>query len=167
MNKAFNFIGRIVLTILTVLLIGYGWAFLEIKILLRPYPELFGLVFYHQGDSTMISSFAEDDIVVVKKDAEYTAGDKIMYMTEDSEYFIRNVTNTSAERVALSCDNCKLESEEISSSSVIGKAIGKINNFGKFIKFFKQKWFLITLAVVGFSFVIVSQYIHETPKKIN
>lgn len=167
MNKIFNFFGRVALTILTILLIGYGWAFFEIKILLKSNPELFGFIFYQQTDSTMISTFSEDDVVVIKKDANYQIGDKIMYMTEDNDYYIRNVTNVSDERVNLSCDNCKLENEEVSKNAVIGKAVGKINSFGKFIKFFKQKWFLITLAVIGFSFVIISQYIHETPKKIS
>lgn len=167
MNKLLNIIGRIALTILIILLIGYGWAFLEIKILLRSNPELFGLVFYQQSDSAMISSFSEDDIVIVQKDSKYTAGDKILYMTEENTFYVRNVTAITSDVVSLSCDNCKLEHEEVHTNSVIGKAVGKIKNFGKFIKFFKQKWFLITLAIVGFGFVIVSQYIHETPKKMN
>ena len=167
MNKIFGVVGRVVLTILVIFLIGYGWAFLEMKILLRNNPELFGLVFYQQSDNTMISSFSEDDIVIVMKDSEYTTGDRIMYMTENNEYHIRTVSALSGNSIKISCDDCKLETEEIITDTVVGKAIGKIKGFGKLIKFFKQKWFLITLAIIGFSFVVISQYMHEAPKKID
>lgn len=167
MNKLLNAIGRVALTLLIMLLIGYGWAFLEMKILLRSNPELFGLVFYQQTDSAMVTSFSEDDIVIVQKNADYTVGDKVMYMTEENDYYVRNVTGINSNAITISCDNCKLDHEEIATNMVVGKAIGKIRNFGKFIKFFKQKWFLITLAIVGFGFVIISQYIHETPKKLD
>ena len=167
MNKLLYFIGRLALSILIILLIGYGWAFFEIKILLRGNPELFGLVFYQQADNTMISSFLEDDIVIVKKDADYSNGDKIMYMNDDNKYFIRTVSGITESTVSISCDDCNIDNSEIEKDKIVGKAIGKINGFGKFINFFKQKWFLITLAIVGFGFVIISQYIHETPKKID
>ena len=166
MNKLLNFVGRVVLTILIIFLIGYGWAFFEVKILLRSNPELFGLVFYQQADSTMITSFSEDDIVIVKKESDYASGDRIMYMNEDGDYLIRTVTSMSDNSLTVSCDNCKMENNEIATNKVVGKAIGKINGFGKLINFFKQKWFLVTLAVIGFSFVIISQYIHEAPKKV-
>ena len=166
MNRLLNAIGRIAMTLLIMLLIGYGWAFLELKILLRNNPELFGLVFYQQADSSMISTFSEDDIVIVQKNSPYASGDRIMYVTDDNEYYIRTVTTVNGNTVTLACDNCRLETGEINANTVVGKAIGKINGFGKLINFIKQKWFLITLALVGFSFVIISQYIHETPRKI-
>lgn len=167
MNRLLNGIGRIAITLLIMLLIGYGWAFIELKILLKNNPELFGLVFYQQADSSMISIFSEDDIVIVQKGSSYASGDRIMYVTEDNEYYIRTVFSVNDNMVTLACDNCKLENKETNVNTVIGKAIGKIRGFGKIINFFKQKWFLITLALVGFTFVIISQYIHETPKKIN
>ena len=107
MGKLLNFIGRIALAVLIVLLIGYGWAFLEIKILLKSNPELFGLVFYHQADSTMAASFSEDDIVIVQKNSNYITGDRIMYMTEDNSYYIRTVHKIEANSVILSCDSCR------------------------------------------------------------
>ena len=166
MNRLLNGIGRVAITLLVMLLIGYGWAFIELKILLKNNPELFGLVFYQQADSSMISTFSEDDIVIVQKGSSYVSGDKIMYVNENNEYYVRTVSTINGNIVTLACDNCKLDTEEINTNTITGKAIGKIRGFGKIINFFKQRWFLITLALVGFTFVIISQYIHETPRKI-
>ena len=167
MNKVFNFVGKTVLTVLIILLIVYGWVFFEVKILLKNNPEFLGFIFYQQADSSMITTFSEDDIVIVQRDAEYMIGDKIMYMAEDNTHYIRTVTGISSNVVTLGCDNCKLESAEVKTNVVVGKAIGKIYGLGKFINFLKQKWLLITMAIVGIGFVIISQYIQEIPKKIS
>ena len=53
MKKSLNFIGNFILTLLIILLIIYGWAYFEMKILLKPYPEFFGFVFFIQEDNKM------------------------------------------------------------------------------------------------------------------
>lgn len=166
MNKTFNIIGKTLLTILIMLLIGYGWAFFELKIMLKPNPELFGYVFFVQEDEKMSPTFDIDDVVVVKKDETYGVGDRIFYMLESGEFKVRTLTNASLANLEVKCDNCSEATSEVGKSTVIGKAIGKIKGFNKFIKFFKQKWFLTAIAILGFAFVIISQYIHETPKKV-
>ena len=167
MQKFLNAVGKSVLTVLVILLIGYGWAFFEMKIMLKSNPELFGYVFYQQPDEEMIPDFNEDDVIIVKKNGEYTAGDRVMYLDENSKTLVRTVDHTDTTSTAVKCATCEGASETVDNSAVIGKAVGKIVYFGKFINFFKQKAVLITLAVIGFIFVVVSQYVHETPKKIS
>ena len=53
MGRFVHAIGNVFLTILIMLLIVYGWAFIEVKLLLKSQPELFGYVFYIQEDESM------------------------------------------------------------------------------------------------------------------
>lgn len=167
MQRFLNAIGKSMLTFLLILLIGYGWAFFEMKIMLKNNPELFGYIFYQQPDEEMIPDFNEDDVIIVKKNGEYTAGDRVMYIKDNGKSVVRTVAHTDLYSTSLKCATCDEPSATIDNGAVIGKAVGKIVYFGKFINFFKQKAVLITLAVIGFIFVVVSQYVHETPKKIS
>ena len=166
MNRFINALGKSVLTILIILLIGYGWAFFEMKILLKSNPELFGYVFYQYTLDDMTPTINKDDVVIIKKDDAFNVGDRIMYLNSDSEYMVRTVSSVSTDAAYVACDMCETK-EAVQNRTVVGRVVGKISYFGKFINFFKQKWFLITLAVVGFSFVVASQYMHEKPKKIS
>lgn len=166
MNKFLYALGRATLTFLVILLIGYGWAFFELKIMLKDNPEFMNYVFYQQPDFTMAPGFDMDDIVVIAKGDDFGVGDKVLYLNENDEYKIRTVTDVGA-KVTTKCDNCSFQSEQIDKSVIVGKTVAKVRQVGKLINFFKQKWFLITLAVIGFALVIISQYIHETPKKLS
>ena len=93
MNKFVNAIGKSVLTVLIVLLIGYGWAFFEMKILLKSNPELFGYVFYQYTSDDMTPTVNRDDVAIVKKADTFDVGDIIMYLSSDSKYMIRTVSS--------------------------------------------------------------------------
>lgn len=165
MRRLLNGLGNVLLTVLIMLLIGYGWAFFELKIMLKDNPELMGYVFYQQTDNSMEPDFSKDDIVITKIDEKYEVGDKVLMMSEDNKYVVRTVSSIGA-NVSTSCTKCNEDNKEVSKNAIIGKSVAKVVGFGKLINFFKQKWFLITLAVVGFLMVVISQYIHETPKKV-
>ena len=168
MNKFVNALGKSFLTVLIILLIGYGWAFFEMKILLKSNPELFGYVFYQYTEDDMMPTLNKDDVAIVQKTSEFSDGDMIMFLnSNDDEYMIRTVVGSETNAAYVTCDMCDNTREAVQRSTVVGRVVGKISYFGKFINFFKQKWFLVTLAIVGFAFVIASQYIHEKPKKIS
>ena len=167
MNKFINALGKSMLTVLIVLLVGYGWAFIEMKILLKPMPELFGYAFYQYKDDDMIPVIDKDDVIIVSKDNEFlNIGDTIMYYLEDETFKVRTLKTADEVSVIVTCDLCE-GTEVVQRSTVIGRVVGKFAFLGEFINFFKQKWFLVTLAVIGFALVIVSQYINEKPKKIS
>lgn len=158
MKKRFVYAaGNALLTILVLLLIGYGWAFIELKIMLKSQPELFGYVFYQVKDDEMVPDFNIDDIVIIKRDAPVNVGDKV-FLLDGSKYKLTNVVYMGSDTITTKCTMCPNNYDAISESTIIGKAIGKIAYFGKFINFFKQKWLLSLLAVFGFTCIISSQY---------
>lgn len=167
MKNFVHAIGNAILTILVMLLIGYGWAFFEIKIMLKSNPELFGYIFYQQKEDDMVPTFNVDDIVIIKKDENFQSGDRIMYLDQNSDFKIQTVVATDAISTTTKCDTCNINNAPIANSTILGKAVGKIAYFGKFIDFFKQKWFLVLLATSGFGCVIASQYMrtNNTVKK--
>ena len=164
MKRMLNIVGNVLLTILVMLLIGYGWAFFEIKIMLKSNPELFGYVFYQQKDDDMATDFNKDDIVIIKKNESYNPGDRVLYLI-DGEYRVHTVVSVDNVSTVTKCNTCITNNEPIDNSTVIGRVTGKIVFLGKFINFFKQKWVLTAIAVIGFLCVIVSQYIGNKPKK--
>lgn len=165
MKKFLNTLGNILLTLLVMLLIVYGWAFFEIKIMLKSNPEIFGYVFWQENSDDMETDFSIDDIIVVKKNDNYNIGDRIMYLREDGEYIVHYVVAKDTVSTTTKCNTCFENDEPIDNSTVVGRVVGKIKFLGKFINFFKQKWVLTVMAVAGFACVIISQYIHYKPKK--
>lgn len=166
MKRFLHALGNAFLTIVVLLLIAYGWVFVEIKLLLKSYPELFGYVFYLQETGDMTSQFEEQDIVLVKRDADYQIGDIIMYFdSADSKYKAHYVVSKDTNSTTTKCITCDKNNEPISNDNVVGKAIGKIAFMGVLVSFFSQKIVLIGFAVVGITFLIISQYIEYQPRK--
>lgn len=165
MKSLLNTLGNVLLTVLVMLLIGYGWAFFEIKIMLKTNPEIFGYMFYQQNTDDMEEDFHVDDIIIIKKNDTFKAGDIIMYLTEDNEKKVHRVVSTDAVSTTTKCNKCESNNAPIDNSTVLGRAVGKIAYFGKFINFFKKKAVLVTIAVIGFIFVVASQYIKVNPVK--
>lgn len=166
MKRFVHAIGNVLLTILIMLLIVYGWAFIEIKLLLKPQPELFGYVFFQQGDETMAPSFESTDVILIKKDAEINNGDIILYFDgEDSKYKAQAVVSKNGNMITTKCSTCDKDSTPIKTDNVVGKAVGKVLFMGAIISFFKQKSVLITLGVLGVVFLVISQYMEFNPKK--
>lgn len=166
--KGFTYaLGSAVLTILVILLIGYGWAFFEIKIMLKPYPELFGNIFYQQTDNSLSPTVEKDDILIFKKGSTHQSDDVIMYITyneDESEYKVEKVLSKGAKYTVTECSTCETKNKQVKNGAVIGKVVGKISYFGRFVNFFKQKWFLMALGFIGFALVILSQYMINGPK---
>lgn len=166
MKKLLHSMGNAFLTILVILLIVYGWAFIEIKLLLKPQPELFGYVFYQQQEPDMVPEFEPSDVIVVKKNAEFKSGDIILYFdSNDSLYKAHYVVSNDANGIVTKCATCVEDNAPIKSANVVGKAVGKVLFMGSIIAFFKQKLVLIALAVAGIAFLVISQYIELKPKK--
>lgn len=157
--------GNVLLTILVMLLIVYGWAFVELKIMLKSNPEIFGYVFYQQKTDNMKDDFNVDDIVIIKKNDTFQAGDIVMFLTEEAEYKVEKVVRTDNLSTTTKCNTCIEEGSPIDNSTVIGRAVGKIAYLGKFINFFKRKEVLVVISLIGFACVIASQYIQVKPAK--
>ena len=164
MKRMLYAFGNILLTILVMLLIAYGWAFFEIKILLKSNPELFGYIFYQQKSDDMMTDFNIDDIIIIEKHATYNPGDRVLYL-QDDEYKVHTVVSVDSVSTVTKCNTCLENNAPIDNSTVIGRVVGKLMFVGKFINFFKQKAVLVTVAIIGFACVIISQYIDTKPVK--
>lgn len=166
MRTLLHSLGNVFLTFLVIILIIYGWVFVEIKFLLKSQPEIFGYAFYIQPDASMSPAIEKNDVVIIKKDSEYKEGDTILYFDgEDSLYKVQAVVNTDANSTTTRCSQCKEDSEPISNDNIVGKATGKVAFMGKIILFFKQKAVLFAIALIGVIFLVISQYMEYKPKK--
>ena len=88
MRKFLHGIGNAFLTIVVLILIVYGLMFIEVKLLLKSYPEFFGYVFYLQEEADMVPQFEVQDVILVKKNEDYQAGDMVLYFdSKDSKCF--------------------------------------------------------------------------------
>lgn len=158
--------GNAFLTVLMILLIGYGWAFVEIKLLLKPQPELFGYVFYQQAEPDMIPEFETSDVIVVKKNAPFQSGDIILYFdSKDSKYKAHYVVSANQNEIITKCATCTTNNAPIKDANVVGKAVGKVLFMGSIIDFFKQKGVLISIALAGIVFLVISQCLEFKTKK--
>lgn len=166
MGKFLHALGNAFLTVLMILLIVYGWAFIEIKLLLKSQPELFGFAFYQQNDSSMAPEFETTDVIVVKKGESFGIGDIILYFDSlDSHYKAQYVVSTDSNSTITKCATCESNSEPISNNNIVGKAVGKVLFMGTIIEFFKQEEVLIIIGVVGVILLVISQYIEYKPNK--
>lgn len=166
MGKLVHALGNILLTILVMILVIYGWIFLELKILLKSQPELFGYVFYLQPTSDMMPDIAEKDVVIVKKNDTFKTGDAILYFDgNDSKYKLHYVASVDNGSITTKGAKSSEYNKPISKDNVVGKAVRKVAFFGTIVSFFKQKIVLITIGICGITFLIISQYMEYKPKK--
>lgn len=166
MKRFLHALGNAFLTVVTILLVVYGWMFVEVKLMLKSYPELFGYVFYLQENTDMSPQFEEQDVILVKKNAEYNTGDIIMYFdSKDSLYKIHNVVSIDNKSVTTICANCDSSNAPVSKDNVVGKAVGKVMFMGAIVAFFSKKFVLVLLALVGVTCLVVSQYVEYKPNR--
>ncbi len=166
MKRFVRSLGNVLLTLLVIILIVYGWVFVEIKLMLRSYPEFFGHIFYLQAQTDMSPEFEGNDVVIVKKNQPYNTGDIIMYFdSKDSKYKIHYVVSQDADSVVTKSATSSVNNEKVSKNNVIGRAIGKVVFMGTIVSFFTNKMVLITIAVAGIVFLVISQYMEYKPKK--
>ncbi len=165
MKRLMNTLGSILLTILVILLIGYGWAFIEIKIRLKPQPSIFGYAFFQVKDNDMVPDFNKTDVVIAKQDDNFKAGDVILYLdSKDSTYKAHYVVSTNENETVTKCAICESNNAPISNNNVVGRAIGKVYFLGSIIQFFKNKVILAFIGIVGLTFLVISQYMEFKPK---
>ncbi len=167
MRRFLHGIGNAFLTIVMLILIVYGWMFVEIKLMLKSYPELFGYIFYLQEEGDMSPQFEPQDVILVKKGEEYQSGDIVLYFdSKDSKYKIHNVVSKDSTKTVTKCAMCDENNEPVSNDNIVGKAVGKVMFMGAIVSFFSQKIVLILFAIVGVTFLVVSQYFEYKPKKV-
>lgn len=162
-RRLFNDIGNVILTILVLLLIGYGFAFFELKIMLKDHPELFGHTFVLIHDNKMVSDFYKDDIAIVKKDAEYNIGDRVLILSSKKGYVLSTVIASDSVSTTTQCNTCSKPEAPVDNSQVIGKAVAKIRYLGKLIRFFKKKIVLFILALLGIGCIVASRFAAYKP----
>lgn len=166
MKRLLRSMGNAFLTVLMILLVGYGWAFIEIKLLLKPQPSLFSFAFYQQTYPDMVPEFETSDVVVVKKNAEFKSGDIILYFdSNDSLYKAHYVVSSDANGIITKCATCNTNNAPIKKENVVGKAVGKVLFMGSIIEFFKQKLVLVAIALAGIVLLVISQVMEFKPKK--
>lgn len=157
-------LGNAFLTVLLILIIIYGWAFVDLKIMLKPYPDIFGYTFYMIKDDTMAPDFYTNDIAIIDNKANYGVGDKILFLSKDSKYYIHTIVSTDSMATTTKCNTCAKSDAPIDSSQIIGKAVAKISYAGVVVNFFKKKSVLAALAIFGVGCLIVSQSFKYKPK---
>ena len=162
-KRLVNNIGNVILTILVLLLIGYGFAFFELKIMLKDYPELFGYAFVLVNDNKMVDTFYKDDIAIVKKGDDYRVGDKVL-VYNDKTYRLSTVIATDAVSTTTQCSTCSKPEKPVDNSQIIGRAPAKIAYLGKLIRFFKKKLVLYLLAFAGIGCIVASRFIAYKPE---
>lgn len=164
MKKFLRGVGNAFLTIVSIILIVYGWVFIEIKLLVKSYPELFGYAFFLQEEVDMSPEFEMEDVILIKKDAEYKVGDSIMYFDDkESKYKVHVVADINGDTVTTKCIGCETNNKPIKNDHVFGKAVGKVMFMGAIVSFFSQKIVLIFFAIVGVTCLVVSQYFEYKP----
>lgn len=163
MRRILNNLGNVILTILIILLIGYGFAFFELKIMLKKYPEIFGHAFILVKDNSMVSRVYKDDVVIVKKNAKYQEGDIVLILNSKSNYVLSTVIGTDSFSTTTKCETCSKPEAPVDNSQVLGKAVGRMVFVGKIIRFFKNKLVLVLLAIFGIGCLVASRFVKYTP----
>lgn len=166
MRRFLHALGCAFLTILVMILIVYGWVFIEVKLRLKSQPELFGYSFFLQHSDDMMPDISMNDVVIIEKGSNYKVGDVILYFdSKDSTYKLHYVASSDSSNVTTKNAISTEVNDPISTNNVVGKAVRKVAFFGAIVSFFKQKVVLITIGIVGLAFLVISQYIEYKPKK--
>ncbi len=122
----------------------------------RKTPDFFGIKTYIILSGSMEPELTVGDLIIVKEvdEDKLNIGDIISYRDGSNVVTHRiikiNTVNGTKQYITKGDHNNVEDSGTLTIGSIEGKVIGKLAYIGKFILFMKNKYVLITLAVVSF-----------------
>lgn len=165
MRRLLYGLGNFLLTILIIVVVCYGWVYVEQKFMAKPYPEIFDYTFYLVKDNTMAPDLVKDDVVIIDKKAKYDVGDSILFRSaDDDKYKVHKIVTYDGSSTTTKCNTCEVEDKPIDSTQIVGKAIAKLSYVGIIIRYLTKKEVLLGLLIGGLLLELLSGLFKYKPK---
>jgi signal peptidase len=141
--KVFDAVTIILLLILAVLI----YCVIQLKVLHKPYINLFGHTVFQVITGSMEDTIKINDFVLVKLDAKYDENDIITYQTDDA-LVTHRLIEIRNEYLVTKGDNNNTIDEPVMKEQVLGRVVKILPRIGIYIKVVKEPIVLAPLCIL-------------------
>lgn len=145
----FNIINFGLIFIIVVVL----YNLIQIKVLDRPYTSFLGYTTFEVGSGSMEPTISEKDLVIVKLGADIKNNDIVTYES-NTIYITHRVLNIQGDYIITKGDANNTNDKPINKTSVIGKVVKIIPNFGIWRAVLTTPKVMISVIITCILFVI-------------
>ena len=136
-------------------------GFLQLKVLHKPYIDLFGYTIFSVATGSMRPTLEVHDIIIVKITDDIKVGDIITYH-DNKDFITHRVVSNNDDVFITKGDYNNTEDNPIDSSKIVGKMVCKISNLGVFGEILLTPKVFVSVVITLFLFMVSFSYV---PKK--
>ena len=146
-------------------------GFLQLKVLKKPYVDIFGYTLFSVATGSMQPTLNINDIIIVKITDDIKVGDIITYR-EESDFITHRVISNNKETFVTKGDYNNTEDNPIDTSKIVGKLVCKIPSLGLIGDILLTPKVFVSVFITLFLFSLCFSYVpsevkNSKSKKIN
>ena len=145
-------------------------GFLQLKVLKKPYVDIFGYTLFSVATGSMQPTLNINDIIIVKITDDVKVGDIITYR-EENDFITHRVISNNKETFVTKGDYNNTEDNPIDTSKIVGKLVCKIPSLGLIGDILLTPKVFVSVFITLFLFSLCFSYVPSEAdgksKKIN
>ena len=151
MNKLMKIVSDALQIILTIIIIICIYSFISLNILGKDYVNYFSYTVFSIGSNSMAPTITTNDLIIVKLTKNVEKGDIITFK-EDKVLVTHRIISETANGYITKGDANNTEDKNVSNTSVIGKVVKILPNYGTWFKVIIMICATVFLFSIAFSY---------------
>lgn len=157
MNKLMKIVSDALQIILTIIIIICIYSFISLNILGKDYVNYFSYTVFSIGSNSMAPTITTNDLIIVKLTKNVEKGDIITFK-DDKVLVTHRIIGETANGYITKGDANNTEDKNVSNTSVIGKVVKILPNYGTWFKVITTPKIIIMICTTVFLFSIAFSY---------
>lgn len=136
--------------ILGLILLFSVYNFISLKVLHKDLASINGYALLEVVSGSMEPTILKGDMIVINtKNKNYKENDIITFRGKEGEFVTHRIMSIDEDMMITKGDNNNTEDDPISTKSIVGKYVTKINGGGRILSSFKNPFTMVMIFVIG------------------
>lgn len=146
-NEIFSHILNILLIVVSIIIVIGVYYIFQIKIMGKPYANLFGYTFFEVATGSMSPTLEIGDVIIVKIDEDVEVNDIIVYCENDN-FITHRLIQMNEEEIIAKGDANNSKDKPIENKDILGKVIKVLPKIGVWKKVMLQPEIIILIVIL-------------------
>lgn len=166
LEKIIQIIVNVFLVFSLVIIVFCVAGFMQLKVLKKPYVDIFGYTFFSVATGSMQPTLDINDIIIVKITDNVKVGDIITYR-EENDFITHRVISNNKDTFVTKGDYNNTEDNPIDTSKIVGKLVCKVPSLGLIGDILLTPKVFISVIITLFLFSLCFSYVPKEKKSKN
>ena len=166
LEKIIQIIVNVFLVFSLVIIVFCVAGFIQLKVLKKPYVDIFGYTFFSVATGSMQPTLDINDIIIVKITEDVKVGDIITYR-EENDFITHRVISNNKDTFVTKGDYNNTEDNPIDTSKIVGKLVCKVPSLGLVGDILLTPKVFISVIITLFLFSLCFSYVPKEKKSKN